>query len=55
MEPEQRIKRRNHLLNHLEYLISESVYYRTNSSLMSSKNKIVICNINNKENKKKIL
>jgi hypothetical protein len=55
MEPEQRIKRRSHLLNHLEYLISESVYYRTNSSLMNNEDKIIICNINNKENKKKIL
>ena len=55
MEPEKRIKRRNYLLNHLEYLISDSVYYRTNSSLMDNDNKIIICNINNIENKKKIL
>lgn len=55
MESEQRIKRRNYLLNNLEYLISESVYYRSNSSLMKDKDKIVICNIKNKENKTKIL
>lgn len=55
MELEQRIKRRTHILDNLEYLISESVYYRTNSNLMNDENKIVICNINNKENKKKIL
>lgn len=55
MDQEKRIKRRNYLLNHLEYFISESVYYRANSGLMNNHNKIIICNINNIENKKKIL
>lgn len=51
---QQRIANRSYILKSLEYIISESVYYRTYSHLMIPEKKIASFDINLQENKAKI-
>lgn len=55
MEIDQRIKRRYFLIKNIEKIIEESIYYRNNNKFIDRFTKQIICNINNSENKKKIL
>ncbi len=55
-DSENRISKRLFILDNLEYLIGESVYYRTHSEVfMNSTIKIEIGNIQNEELRAKIL
>jgi hypothetical protein len=46
---DNRISKRFYILENLEYLISESVYYRSFSEDLVMENKQVLFNINNSE------
>lgn len=51
---EQRIANRYFLIDSLEYIIKESVYYRSNSHLMNPERKVASLNIYSEEIKAKI-
>jgi hypothetical protein len=55
MDSELRIKKRNILLNSLEVIIKESIYYREQAANFASYNPVPIGNIENTECKTKIL
>lgn len=49
------LARRIDLISSLEYLLKESIYYRTHSNYFDDSQKIVVASINSKENKTQIL
>jgi hypothetical protein len=55
MDLDQRLRRRYKLISKLEFLINESIYYRSNNCYFDDNKKITICNISQIENKAKIL
>lgn len=50
-----KIAKRIDIINNLDFLLKESIYYRTHSTHFVEENKITIANINQKNNKKNIL
>jgi hypothetical protein len=50
-----RISRRLNFVNNMDYWISESVYYRSNSLYFSDDDKIVLQSLNEDNSKTKIL
>jgi len=50
-----RISRRLHFVNNMEYWISESVYHRNNSPYFRDDDKIVLQSIHEKDSKTRIL
>lgn len=55
MDLEQRLRKRYKVISNIEFYINESIYYRNNNCFFNDKDKITICNINQTENKSKIL
>lgn len=55
MDSDLRLKKRNLLLNSLDHLIKESIYYREQAENFANYNPIPIGNIEDKECKTKIL
>lgn len=52
---EQRIANRHYLINSLDDIIKESVYYRNNSEYINVNNRVALIDINKEEIKVKIL
>lgn len=55
MDLETRLKKRYKIISNIDFYIVESVYYRNNNCYFNDKEKKIICNINQKENKSKII
>jgi len=55
LSSEDRISRRSDFFNSIEYWISESVYYRSNSIYFNDSDKIVLQSIGEDESKTKVI
>lgn len=55
MDLEQRLKRRYKIISNVEFYINESIYYRNNNCFFNDNTKITICNVNQLENKSKLI
>lgn len=55
MDLETRLKKRYNIISNIDFYIAESIYYRNNNYYFNDKEKKVICNINEEENKSKII
>lgn len=49
------ILKRMSIINNIDYILKESIYYRTHSSQLKSTKAFVICSLAKKDNKTKIL